>query len=248
MMCEMTWRPDSVTSAAAFARDFAVRRHGLVAGRDARVASSYDKMIEASSAYSKKWWSRVKGTENVIAYGTVPSNLYCSYDMVDIDDAGRSVGLFDEAISALPEGDPVAGAPFLDDHRYRLALTRLYEDVEANYLRALTGTDKDARIAAIDAAIQSAMAEKWILVAHGGHTVQGSIRSSEKEGFPVLPTAYIAGNWLWFGGYDTVDNLDIGRLPVLRELRRRLVAGEEIKMPWAAAQIGTIPPAGIETK
>lgn len=241
MMCEMSWRPERVSTAESFSKDFAYRRHGSVAGGDRRVLTSYAKMLSGAEVYSRKLWSMFKGTPNVINYGWEPSNFVSSNNTVDVDNTARSIGLFDEAIEALPQYGLVSDAPFMADHRFRLCQTRLFEQMEMQYVQALTGTVKAGRLAAIDGAIQATEARRWLLRSRGRLSVRDTIRSLRDEQLPVWPTVDNPGSWGWFGGYDSVECMDMLRLPKFHEVKQLIMDDKPVPLPWASTLNQTVP-------
>lgn len=241
MMCEMSWRPDRVASAESFVRDYAMRRHGVTAGRDRHVLSSYGKMLAASTAYNRKLWSGNKGTANVISYGWEPSNFFSSNNSVVPDDTRESIRLFDESLSDVPAYGPVADAPFMAEHRFRLEQTRLFEEVEMQYVLALTEKDKASRLAAIDRAIQATIARRWLLRSNGRKDMRGTLDSLRREGLELLTWTGKPDAWGWLGGYDSVEALDLLRLPKLQEVRRQISEDKETPLPWAPVLNQPIP-------
>ncbi|MHB0997624.1 MAG: alpha-N-acetylglucosaminidase TIM-barrel domain-containing protein [Armatimonadota bacterium] len=233
MMCEMSWRPARVSSAESFARNFAYRRHGSVAGKDKNVLASYSKMLSAAELYNRKLWLIYKDAPNVITYGWEPSNFVSSNNTVVVEDTAKSIKLFDEAIEMLPQTDAVYNAPFMADHRFRLSQTRLFEQMEMQYVQAITGTVKAERLAAIDDAIQSIVARKWLLQAHGRRSIADTMKSLRDEKLPLAPTAGDPGLWGWFGGYDSVECMDILRLPKFKETRQLILDDKPVPIPWA---------------
>ena len=232
MMCEMSWRPDRVASAESFARDFAYRRHGSIAGKDMNVLGSYSKMLSAAEMYNRKLWAVVKDTPNVITYGWEPSNFVSPNNTVDVYDTTQSIKLFDEAIEMLPQTDAVYNAPFIADHRFRLCQTRLFEQMEMQYVQALTGTVRADRLAAIDGAIQTTVARKWLLQNHGRRSIADTMKSLRDEKLPLAPTAGDPSLWGWFSGYDSVECMDVLRIPKFREVKQMIIDDKPVPLPW----------------
>lgn len=233
MMCEMSWRPDRVRSAVSFSRDYALRRHGPIAGRDAGVLDSYRKMLAGTEVYQGKGWEETKGLPLAGNYGWLPADLWTPMNRVVPSDAKEAIGLFDQAIAILPQYGPVADAPFVADHRYRLNQVRPFESVELGYIQALTLKDKTERLAAIDSAIAAASAHRWLLEARGRRSIAGSFQSLRREGLPLEGIAENGpSQWCWLGGYDSVETLDTVRLPRLRETRKLIGEDKPVDVLW----------------
>lgn len=232
MMCEMSWRPERVQSALSFSRDYALRRHGSVAGRDQGVLDSYKKMLEGTEAYMRKDWLEVKGQPLAGNYGWLPANLWTPMNRVVSSDTRDSIKLFDEALAILPQYGSVGEAPFIADHHYRLNQVRLFESVELGYIEALTLKDKAECLAAIDSAIDAANAHRWLLESHGKRSIAGSLRSLRQEGLPVEEIASNPAQWVWLAGYDSIETLDAIRLPKLIETRKLISEDKPVDAPW----------------